>query len=176
MLKTSHLWARSSPKPMSSVTEIEDAIRKLAPDDFIKIARRIRLLQVQANQSGQPPTGTSNGAMEKVFKHHEPLLKGALPAEHDGKRAAGSQLEQVRRSMSDPTSDGGSRGLRDMGGLESAVMQPQHVLLASRPTCLGLQRPTRFLQSQEQKECVISLVKKKHLRSACKNSITIRDQ
>lgn len=60
---------------MSSVTEIEAAIRKLAPDDFIKIARWIRLLQVQANQSTEPRKQDFNGAMEKVFKHHEPLLK-----------------------------------------------------------------------------------------------------
>ncbi len=60
---------------MSSVTEIEAAIKKLTPDDFSKIVRRIRLLQVQVNQAREPGKQNFNGAMEKVFKHHEPLLK-----------------------------------------------------------------------------------------------------
>ncbi len=60
---------------MSSVTEIEAAIKKLTPDDFNKIVRRIRLLQVQANQAREPRKQNFNGAMEKVFKHHAPLLK-----------------------------------------------------------------------------------------------------
>jgi hypothetical protein len=60
---------------MSSVTEIEAAIKKLTPDDFSKIVRRIRLLQVQVNQAREPRKQNFNGAMEKVFNHHEPLLK-----------------------------------------------------------------------------------------------------
>jgi hypothetical protein len=60
---------------MSSVTEIEAAIKKLTPDDFSKIVRRIRLLQVQVNQARELRKQDFNGAMEKVFKHHEPLLK-----------------------------------------------------------------------------------------------------
>jgi|LakMenE01Jun11ns_1017448.scaffolds.fasta_scaffold9067378_2 hypothetical protein len=60
---------------MSSVTEIEAAIKKLTPDDFSKIVRRIGLLQVQVNQAREPRKQNFNGAMEKVFKHHEPLLK-----------------------------------------------------------------------------------------------------
>jgi hypothetical protein len=60
---------------MSSVTEIEAAIKKLTPDDFSKIVRRIGLLQVQVNQARELRKQNFNGAMEKVFKHHEPLLK-----------------------------------------------------------------------------------------------------
>jgi hypothetical protein len=60
---------------MSSVTEIEAAIKKLAPDDFSKIVYRIRLLQAQLNKAGKPQKKDFNGAMEKVFDHHAPLLK-----------------------------------------------------------------------------------------------------
>lgn len=60
---------------MSSVTEIEAAIKKLAPDDFNKIVHRIHLLEAQFNESRKTEKKDFNGAMEKVFAHHAPLLK-----------------------------------------------------------------------------------------------------
>jgi hypothetical protein len=60
---------------MSSVTEIEAAIKKLAPDDFNKIVHRIHLLEAQFKKTRKPQKKDFNGAMEKVFEHHSPLLK-----------------------------------------------------------------------------------------------------
>jgi len=61
--------------PMSSVAEIEAAIKKLDPDDFSKIVRSVRSLQAQFNESPKPQQKDFDGAMEKVFDHHAPLLK-----------------------------------------------------------------------------------------------------
>ena len=60
---------------MSSVTEIEAAIKKLAPDDFSKIVHRIHLLQAQFDKTRKSQKKDFSGAMEKVFDHHAPLLK-----------------------------------------------------------------------------------------------------
>lgn len=60
---------------MSSVTEIEAAIKKLAPEDFSEIVRRIHLLQANLTKTGKPQNKDFNGAMEKVFDHHAPLLR-----------------------------------------------------------------------------------------------------
>ena len=60
---------------MSSVTEIEAAIKKLTPDDFSKIVQRIHLLEAQFNKAQKSQKKDFNEAMEKVFDHHAPLLK-----------------------------------------------------------------------------------------------------
>jgi hypothetical protein len=66
---------------MSSVTEIEAAIKKLAPDDFSKIVYRIHLLEAQFKKTQKPQKPQKpqkkdfNEAMGKVFEHHALLLK-----------------------------------------------------------------------------------------------------
>lgn len=55
---------------MSTIAEIEAAIEKLHPDEFAKLAEWMdarRALEMQGSNL--------NGAMDKVFEHHAPLLR-----------------------------------------------------------------------------------------------------
>ena len=55
---------------LSTVAEIEAAIEKLPPDEFAKLAAWISALQ--ARELDDENLGD---AMDKVFRHHAPLLE-----------------------------------------------------------------------------------------------------
>ncbi|MFT6180080.1 MAG: hypothetical protein ACI9NQ_000143 [Paracoccaceae bacterium] len=55
---------------MSTITEIETAIEKLAPDEFAELAAWIN-----ARQSQELETPDFEKSMDKVFGHHAPLLE-----------------------------------------------------------------------------------------------------
>lgn len=55
---------------MSTVAEIEAAIEKLAPEEFVELAEWIAARRAREIQEGD-----FDKAVDKVFAHHAPLLR-----------------------------------------------------------------------------------------------------